>query len=200
MIGSICTPALIYLIFSISQVLIDTVKGFFNTALVKMILTIVFTFILNYLCNAGLGILSWIIVFIPFILMTVIVTLLLFVFNLDPKSGRMVNVNKSDENIRRDLVLYHEHVGRHDGGSNHGQTGNKKRKKKPFYKLKLDETAEMDSEYSGMAGMGSEYSGMGSEYSGTAEMESEYSGMDSEYSGTNVNMPQIRDQRLAKYV
>lgn len=53
MIGSICTPALIYLIFSISQVLIDTVKGFFNTALVKIILTIVFTFILNYLCNAG---------------------------------------------------------------------------------------------------------------------------------------------------
>ena len=163
MIGGICTPALIYLIFSISQVLIDTVKGFFNTALVKIILTIVFTFILNYLCNAGLGILSWIIVFIPFILMTVIVTLLLFVFNLDPKSGRMVNVNKSDEKIRRDLVLYHEHTGRHDGGSDHTQCRNKKQRKKPFYKLKLDE-------------------------------------MDSEYSGTNVNMPHIRDQRLAKYV
>ena len=163
MIGSICTPALIYLIFSISQVLIDTVKGFFNTALVKMILTIVFTFILNYLCNAGLGILSWIIVFIPFILMTVIVTLLLFVFNLDPKSGRMVNVNKSDENIRRDLVLYHEHTGTHDGKSDCQKCKNKKRKKKPFYKLKLDE-------------------------------------MDSEYSGTNVNIPPIRDQRLAKYV
>ena len=163
MMGSICTPALIYLIFSISQVLIDTVKGFFNTALVKIILTIVFTFILNYLCNAGLGILSWIIVFIPFILMTVIVTLLLFVFNLDPKTGRMVNVNKSDENIRRDLVLYHEHTGTHDGKSDCQKCKNKKQRKKPFYKLKLDE-------------------------------------MDSEYSGTNVNMPHIRDQRLAKYV
>ena len=83
----ICPPALIYLIFSISQVLIDTVKGYFNTALIKMIVTIVFTFMLNYLCSSGLGILSWIIVFIPFILMTVIVTMLLFVFNLDPKTG-----------------------------------------------------------------------------------------------------------------
>lgn len=75
----------------------------------------------------------------------------------------MVNVNKSDEKIRRDLVLYHEHTGRHDGGSDHTQCRNKKQRKKPFYKLKLDE-------------------------------------MDSEYSGTNVNMPHIRDQRLAKYV
>ena len=106
MIGGICTPALIYLIFSISQILIDTVKGFFNTALVKMILTVVFTFILNYLCQAGLGILSWIIVFIPFILMTVIVTLLLFTFNLDPKTGRMVRAEEADEGIRKDLIIF----------------------------------------------------------------------------------------------
>ena len=83
MFGSgLCPPALIYLIFSISQVVIDTVKGFYNTALVKMILAVIFTFMLNYLCSSGLGILSWLIVFIPFILMTVIVTMLLFVFNM----------------------------------------------------------------------------------------------------------------------
>ncbi len=47
------------------------------------------TFILNYLCQAGLGILSWLIIFVPFILMTVIVTMLLFTFNLDPKTGKI---------------------------------------------------------------------------------------------------------------
>jgi predicted membrane protein len=177
MIGTICTPALIYLIFSISQVLIDTVKGFFNTALVKIILTIVFTFILNYLCNAGLGILSWIIVFIPFILMTVIVALLLFVFNLDPKTGRMIRANKPDESIKRDLILYHEHQGRHDGKKDCDKCNkNAKKEQKPFYKFKLD--TFNNNEYI---------------------KPSKYSNFDSEYT-KRVNIPAIRDQRLAQYV
>mgnify|MGYP001191913532 CR=1 FL=1 len=132
--GGICTPALIYLIFSISQIMIDTVKGFFNTAMIKMIVTIIFTFMLNYLCNAGLGILSWIIVFIPFILMTVIVTMLLFVFNLDPKTGNLVRVN-GQEKTQRDLILYHEHGDEKDGKCD------KKEKENPFYKIKLDDDA-----------------------------------------------------------
>ena len=48
----------------------------------------IFTLLLNYLCSQGLGVISWIIVFIPFILMTVIVTLLLVVFGLDPLTGK----------------------------------------------------------------------------------------------------------------
>lgn len=42
---------------------------------------------LNALCNNGMGVISWMIVFIPFIMMTVITTLLLFVFGLSPASG-----------------------------------------------------------------------------------------------------------------
>jgi len=149
--SGICTPALIYLVFSIAQITIDTVKGFFNTALVKLILTIIVTLLLNYLCSSGLGILSWIIVFIPFILMTVIVAMLLFVFNLDPKTGRLVNVEeKPDEDIRRDLILYHEHHGSHDsgGGDDCKKCVDKtKKQRKPFYRLKLDEEPNMDSDY-----------------------------------------------------
>jgi predicted membrane protein len=137
--GGICTPALIYLIFSISQIMIDTVKGFFNTAMIKMIVTIIFTFMLNYLCNAGLGILSWIIVFIPFILMTVIVTMLLFVFNLDPKTGNLVRAN-GQEKTQRDLILYHEHGGE-KGGEKGGECGKCDKKENPFYKIKLDDDA-----------------------------------------------------------
>ena len=131
--AGICPPALIYLIFSISQILIDTVKGFLNTALIKMIVTIIFTFILNYLCASGLGILSWIIVFIPFILMTVIVTMLLFVFNLDPKTGNLIRANDSKNKVKRDLVLYHEH--------DEKKCNNKEKEEKenPLYKIKLDD-------------------------------------------------------------
>lgn len=118
-INTICTPALIYLIFAVSQVLIDTFKGLYNTALVKLLLTFIFTFILNYLCSAGLGILSWIIIFIPFILMSVIVTLLLFSFNLDPKTGK-IRRDDGQKNVSRDVILYHDH-GSSEGNYNHGK-------------------------------------------------------------------------------
>ena len=45
----ICPPALIYLIFSITQVSIDTVQGAYNTALIKIWVAFIFTVLLNYL-------------------------------------------------------------------------------------------------------------------------------------------------------
>jgi hypothetical protein len=45
------------------------------------------TFLLNILCEGGLSVVSWIIVFIPFIFMTIIVTMLLYIFGLDAASG-----------------------------------------------------------------------------------------------------------------
>lgn len=86
---NLCSPAIIYLIFSVTQILIDTLKGLYNTAMMKVIVTIMVTLLLNILCQQGLTIVSWIIVFIPFILMSVIVTLLLYVFGLDVASGKL---------------------------------------------------------------------------------------------------------------
>lgn len=83
----ICSPALIYLIFSMTQVIVDSIKGLYNVALLKFTMMVLFTLLLNILCERGLGIISWIIVFVPFILMSVITSILLFVFGLDPSSG-----------------------------------------------------------------------------------------------------------------
>ena len=92
----LCPPALIYLIFAIIQIGVDVMKGYNNTALIKVWVTFIFTILLNYLCQSGLGIVSWIIVFIPFILMTVIVAMLLMLFGLDPRSGKL-RVYKTDK-------------------------------------------------------------------------------------------------------
>lgn len=86
---NLCAPAIIYLIFSITQILIDTFKGLYNTAFMKVIVTITVTLLLNILCEQGLSVVSWIIVFIPFILMTVIVSMLLYVFGLDAATGNL---------------------------------------------------------------------------------------------------------------
>lgn len=97
----ICAPALIYLVFSTTQVVIDTIKGVYNVAFIKLWVAIIFTILLNFLCNKGLGIISWIIVFIPFILMTVIVTLILLMFGLDPITGRKPRVIKPGKHHHR---------------------------------------------------------------------------------------------------
>jgi len=106
---SLCSPALVYLAFSITQIIIDFFKGHPNVALMKIIVTAIFTVMLEFLCRQGLTWMSWIIVFIPFIFLSVIVGILLFVFGYDPETGS-INVECSncqeDENkIKGNLVF-----------------------------------------------------------------------------------------------
>ena len=111
----LCPPAIIYLIFCTTQVLIDTYKGMYNTAFMKIIVMIMVTILLNILCVQGLGVISWIIVFIPFILMTVMVSILLYIFGLDASTGKLKytcdNDNNNEENIIKhnsngDILIY----------------------------------------------------------------------------------------------
>ena len=93
----ICSPALLYVGFSLIHVIIDMYNQQYNLAFTKFLVMILFTIILNLLCQRGLSIISWVVVFIPFIFMTVITTLLLFVFGLNPKSGKL-NIQTSSQN------------------------------------------------------------------------------------------------------
>ena len=111
--NQLCPPALIYLIFSTTQVIIDSVKGLYNTALMKIWVAILFTILLNYLCSLGLGTISWLIVFIPFILMTLVVAVLLLMFGLDPKTGKLKIENKEKHK-------HHKHGPKEDGTHSHG--------------------------------------------------------------------------------
>ena len=98
-INKLCSPALIYLVFALTQIIIDIFKSLYSQAFFKFIQMIFFTLLLNILCTRGLGIVSWIIVFIPFILMTVITGILMVVFGLDPASGDYtVDVDESKNN------------------------------------------------------------------------------------------------------
>jgi hypothetical protein len=77
----------------------------------KSIVMIFVTFLLNLLCEGGLTIVSWIIVFIPFILMTVIVTMLLYIFGLNATTGQAnYSCKKYPDNITIDennnIIIY----------------------------------------------------------------------------------------------
>ena len=92
---SLCSPAIIYVIFSATQIIIDLYRKYYNTAVVKTFVMIMITILLNILCQRGLDVISWIIVFTPFILMTVIVSLLLYFFGLNATTGAVQYVDSS---------------------------------------------------------------------------------------------------------
>lgn len=88
MLHNLCMPALIYLIYATTRIILDVYKGLYNSAFVQVWIAMLFTYLLNILCRAGLGIISWLVVSIPFILMSTIAGILLFVFGLNPATGK----------------------------------------------------------------------------------------------------------------
>jgi predicted membrane protein len=111
-LSGICSPALIYLLFSATHIIMDISQGLFNMAFVKFWISIIITILLNYLCLSGLKVISWIIVFIPFILMTVITTILLLGLGLSPQTGRISVTNpnavdRSQYDIRKKIIEQH---------------------------------------------------------------------------------------------
>jgi len=89
LLENLCSPALLYLAFAVTQIAIDVFKQMYNTAIMKVAVAIVFTTLLNILCTRGLTVISWFIVFIPFITMTLVTGILLYVFGLAPFTGKL---------------------------------------------------------------------------------------------------------------
>jgi hypothetical protein len=98
-LSSICAPALIYIGFSLIQIFIDIYNNSINEAFLKFIFMLVFTLIINILCDLGFVVIAWIIVFIPIIMMTIISTLLLQVFGLDPKNKQISSNTKNARDL-----------------------------------------------------------------------------------------------------
>ena len=68
---------------------------------------IVFATVLNILCSKNLSVIAWLIVFIPFIFMTVITTLLLIAFGLDPEGKSLFNLpDKNKNNKPKNLDIF----------------------------------------------------------------------------------------------
>lgn len=89
---NLCSPAILYIVFSLTQIIIDIFKNMYSMAFLKFLVMILFTILLNMLCKNGLGVISWFIVFLPFITMTILTTLILFVLDMPQKKHKM-NIN-----------------------------------------------------------------------------------------------------------
>jgi hypothetical protein len=80
---NLCPPAIVYLLFSITQILIDIYNQLYNEAVTKFIVAIMVTLLLNILCEKGLIVVSWLIVLVPFIFMTFIMAIILYIFGVE---------------------------------------------------------------------------------------------------------------------
>ena len=104
-VNNLCSPALIYLIFSFTHIIIDIFKEDYNQSFFKFIVMIFFTILLHLLCQRGLGVISWLIVFIPFISLSFLSAMLLYVFGLNPSSGKLsrYDITPTREQMRREM-------------------------------------------------------------------------------------------------
>lgn len=93
-----CSPALIYLIFIIIHVVLEMKEQNTKGAILQLLTGIMMTLLLQVLCMRGMTILSWIIVFIPFIFYTYMMVLLYNVFGIEPS-----------EKVKRFLVTQDEY-------------------------------------------------------------------------------------------
>jgi len=66
-----CTPAQVYLFFAVISLILGFLVNFkFVTLLVNTFFVLVWAWILDWLCRKGVGILSWILVLLPFVYFT----------------------------------------------------------------------------------------------------------------------------------
>lgn len=111
-VANICSPALVYLCFSLIQIIIDVYKKQFNTAFFKFWVMIIFTTLLNILCERGLGVISWLIVFVPIIMMTIIIFTLIYFLGFNPgQTNKIFNVeNKSKKPLEPQFQQNNQYI------------------------------------------------------------------------------------------
>ena len=100
-VSNICAPALVYLSFSLIQIIIDIYKNQFTTAFFKFWTMLIFTTLLNILCERGLEVVSWMFVFIPIITMTILLVVLIYFLGFNPgQINKKFNVTQKQQQPR----------------------------------------------------------------------------------------------------
>ena len=96
-LANLCIPALIYIVFSLTHIVVETFNKQYNKALLQTLLALVMTLLLQLLCSRGMNIISWIIVFIPFMFYTYTTMIIYYVFGLKPENVEITYKEEESE-------------------------------------------------------------------------------------------------------
>lgn len=83
----LCAPIIIYIMFSLLQIILDLLKGLYNSAGVKLIISAAITACLYVLCNKGWDLVAWFIVLTPLLFAAAITALVLYKLRLNSTFG-----------------------------------------------------------------------------------------------------------------
>jgi hypothetical protein len=118
---SLCPPALVYVAFSLTHVVIDLFRRLYNTALMKLVVTVIITTMLEILCRMNLQAVSWLIVFIPLVALTVIAASSLEFLGLSPDLGK--HKEGYDKQTHHNKPVHH---GKHEDEEDRPEANRKK--------------------------------------------------------------------------
>jgi uncharacterized membrane protein len=65
--SKLCTPAFIYFVIAIIGILMAIKRTGIMSGAVSLIFVLIWTWFLNFLCKKGYNVVSWILLFLPFI-------------------------------------------------------------------------------------------------------------------------------------
>ena len=95
----LCAPIIIYIMFSLLQIILDLLKGLYNSAGVKIIISAAIVALLYMLCNKGMELLAWFIVLTPLLFMASIAAFILYKLKLNSSFG-----DKCDEGVHTTII------------------------------------------------------------------------------------------------
>jgi hypothetical protein len=99
-LSKLCTPAFVYFVIGIISVLVALAYGLgFFSILAKIVLILIWTWFLNYLCIKNLVGLSWFLVILPYAFLLVAVLLAMDVLEMQNKSKNISYVSKAGKPI-----------------------------------------------------------------------------------------------------
>lgn len=107
---NLCTPALIYAIYSVIQIILDLFHQLYLVTISKIVVAIIFTYFLNLLCSNGLSLLSWVLILIPFIFTLLIFEILLGFGLLAATTIELEESKKPVEALTNNHILSYPYV------------------------------------------------------------------------------------------
>jgi len=91
----------VFLGISFIQIALDLYDALYPPALIKIIFSVIFAFVLNAICASGYVTIAWVLVIVPIFCMSIITAIIMFIFGVDLAEGKIqyaMGKKKADKN------------------------------------------------------------------------------------------------------
>ncbi len=85
MLETLCTPAILFIFLMMFHLMFELYDKEYSMAMMFLVVSILAVLCIQILCLSGLGLIAWIVVFMPLIVYSYMGFLLFVIFGTDPK-------------------------------------------------------------------------------------------------------------------